>query len=142
MNCYRQLLFCSLRALICAVFAALVISYAFGQGSATNGSITGVVTDSSSAVVPGATVKVQNPATNFSRQTVTDSGGEFAVRDVPPGTYNVVIVHAGFKQAEYPNVQVNVGTNQEIRSTLEVGQNTETVQVTGGSVATVDTEKT
>jgi hypothetical protein len=142
MNWYRQLMFCSLRALMCAVFASLVITSAFGQGAVTNGSITGVVTDSSSAVVPGATVKVENAGTNFLRQTVTDSGGEFAIRDVPPGTYNVVITHEGFKQAEYPNVQVNVGTNQQIRSTLSIGHASETVQVTGESVAVVDTEKT
>jgi hypothetical protein len=142
MNWYRQILFCSIRALLCAVFAACVVSNAFGQAAATNGSITGVVTDNSSAVVPGATVSVSNPATNFSRQAVSDSGGEFAIRDVPPGTYNVVITHEGFKKAEYPNVLVNVGTNQQIRSTLDIGQTSETVQVTGESVAVVDTEKT
>ena len=47
-----------------------------------------------------------------------DSGGEFTLRDIPPGVYNVTINKQGFKRAEYPDVQVNVGTNQEIRATL------------------------
>ena len=141
MNRYRKLHLCFLNVLACAILVSTAVTLAAGQGAVTGGGISGVVTDNTGAVVPGASVSVRNPATNFSRQTVTDNGGEFSVTDVPPGIYNVVISHPGFKQAEYPNVQVNVGTNQQIRSTLDVGQANETVQVTGGSVATVDTEK-
>lgn len=114
MNRYRKLHLCFLNVLACAILVSTAVTLAAGQGAVTGGGISGVVTDNTGAVVPGASVSVRNPATNFSRQTVTDNGGEFSVTDVPPGIYNVVISHPGFKQAEYPNVQVNVGTNQQI----------------------------
>jgi hypothetical protein len=141
MNCHRKLVLDSLRVLLCGMFVAVAVTFATGQGAATNGSISGIVSDNSGAVVQGATVIVRNPATSFSRQTTTDDAGQFSLRDVPPGTYQVEITRSGFKRSLISDVQVNVGSNQQIRSTLEIGQNTESVQVTGESVATVDTEK-
>ncbi len=142
MNCVRQLLSKSLRVILCALFAGLLAASALAQVAATNGSISGTVTDNTGAVVPDATVTVSNPSKNFTRDTKTDSGGEFAVRELPPGTYTLTINKQGFKKAEYPDVQVNVGTTAQLRATLSVGQTTETVEVTGEQLAAVDTEKT
>ncbi len=141
MNWHRKLLLYSLRVLMCGMFASIAITLAVGQGAVTGGSVTGVVSDNTGAVVPGASVTLRNPATNFERQVTTDDTGQFTINDVPPGMYTVAIERAGFKRSEIPNVQVNVGTNQQVKATLQVGQTTETVQVSSESVATVDTEK-
>ena len=71
MNCVRQLLSKSLRVILCALFAGLLAASALAQVAATNGSISGTVTDNTGAVVPDATVTVSNPSKNFTRDTKT-----------------------------------------------------------------------
>src|ERR1700675_3742782 len=61
------------------------------------GTILGRVTDATGAVVPGATVQLQNLETGFSRTEQTDSGGRYLSRNLPLGTYNVTVQQAGFR---------------------------------------------
>ena len=68
-----------------SLFAGLALS-CFGQ---TFGEITGVVTDSSAAVVAGATVSVTNPETSVTRTAVTNGAGNYSFPSLLPGIYNV-----------------------------------------------------
>src|SRR5207247_10297337 len=65
------------------------------------GVLTGTVTDSSGAVIPGASVTATNTATNVSASTVTTEGGFYAIPALHPGTYKVRVELTGFKAYEY-----------------------------------------
>ena len=77
-----------------ALFVCAPAGPAQSLGSA--GTIDGVVTDPSGSVIPGASVELKNPITNYDRSTVTDAGGAFHFLNVPPNPYQVVVTAKGF----------------------------------------------
>src|SRR6476659_1938846 len=74
----------------------------------TQGGITGTVTDSSGAAVPGASVTVTNTATRGTRETTTNADGVYTFPSLPPGTYELKIELQGFKTAEIPSFKVDI----------------------------------
>jgi len=101
---------------------------AYGQGS--SGTIRGVVTDSSGAVIAGASVDATNTSTNQVRQTRTTSDGFYAVPLLPPGTYQISVTSKGFKRAEDANVLLQVGDQLTLNFNLQVGDTGTQVSVT------------
>jgi len=101
----------------------------------TRGIISGTVTDTSGAAVPGATATVRNLDTNIVRTAVTNETGFYRVPALEPGRYSVLIEVPGFSSAE--NKDIRVQTSQEV--TFDVGIKvstvTETVDVTAESAA-------
>ena len=73
-----------------AAFLFVLFSLLAHGQSGSSGSITGVVTDSSGAVVPNASVEARNPVSGFSRNVVTDAAGKFSIPNVPLNPYYVV----------------------------------------------------
>ena len=73
-----------------AAFLFVLFSLLSHGPSGSSGSITGVVTDSSGAVVPNASVEARNPVSGFSRNVVTDAAGKFSIPNVPLNPYYVV----------------------------------------------------
>ena len=116
-----------------AVFLALGVPPAYAQGGGTTAAITGVVTDTSGAVIPGATVKVKNNATGAEYEAVTSSDGSYTVPALNPGGYTVTVTLMGFKTGVLNNVRVNAGVPASANVKLEVGGLEETVVVEGGS---------
>src|SRR6266478_1905958 len=85
----------SLCVRVCRLFALLAFlnaTIAFGQ--VVTGSILGRVTDATGAVVPSATVQIQNVETGFSRAEQTDSGGRYLSRNLPLGMYSITVQQA------------------------------------------------
>ena len=109
-------------------FYLLVFAAALGWGQAVS-SLSGVVTDSSGAVVPGATVKIENVAQGLSREAKTDQAGRYALTQVPPGTYKLSEGRAGIRghHRERGDSAVNLPTTLPL--TLEVGKVSESVAV-------------
>jgi hypothetical protein len=105
---------------------------AFGQVGATS-SLSGIVVDSSGAVVPGAEVLTRNNATAAEFKTITAENGTFAIPVLDPGMYTVTVSLPGFKQAVLPSVMLNAGAPGTVRVTLEVGAPSETVTVEAGA---------
>src|SRR5579872_4190781 len=101
---------------------------AFGQGGAT-GTITGIVTDASGAVVPGASVLLQNTATNVTWQTKSDSAGVYLFSNLPVGNYALKVTASGFAAVQVPalRLEVNATLRQDIK--LPLGTVTQTVNV-------------
>ena len=62
----------------------------------TGADLTGILSDQSGGVLPGATVTVINVATNVSRTVLTDGSGQYVVLALPPGTYTMQVELAGF----------------------------------------------
>jgi hypothetical protein len=118
-----------------AAFFLLTFSVmAYGQAG-SSGSITGVVTDSSGAVVPNATVEARNPVSGFSRTTSTDASGRFTIPNVPFNPYHLTTTGAGF--APYASdVEVLSSVPVALKITLKVGGSAEsvTVEATGGDL--------
>jgi hypothetical protein len=106
----------------------------------TTGVITGTITDSTGAVVPGAKVTVRNMGTAEERAVLSNTGGFYVVYSLPVGVYEVEASATGFKKTSRSNIQLNVADRLAINLTLEVGAISESVSVTG-EAPVVDTEK-
>ena len=103
------------------------------------GSVTGAVTDPSSAAVPGAKVLLRNEGTNAVLETTTNETGQYNFPNLPVGTYSIAVEAASFKKAERRAVEVSVSQVARVDFTLEVGSTTETVTVSG-EVSRVQTD--
>ena len=93
------------------------------------GAISGRVTDSSGAVLPGATVTATNTATNQATASVANSDGLYNLPYLTPGTYTVVGELAGFKRLERQRIEVRVGDRLALDVRLELGGVEETITV-------------
>jgi hypothetical protein len=93
--------------------------------------LTGVVQDSTGAVVAAAKVTLQNEATGATLTTTTSEGGTYTFDAIPTGLYSVSVETAGFRRASVRRAQVTIGQPTTVNVTLEVGQLTETVEVVG-----------
>jgi hypothetical protein len=120
-----------MRLLIAAVAAMLVTASALAQSP--TGTILGGVKDTQGAAVPGATVTATNLGTQYSRSTVTDAAGEYALRLLPVGNYQVEVNLAGFKNFTQTGIVLEVGRNARVDATIELGAVSETVTVVGDS---------
>ena len=98
------------------------------------GTITGLVTDQSGAVVPDVTVTITYTATKAVRTTTTNTAGRYAFVNVPPGTYDVVFTKAGFAKVSVPNNVVAVGETSTNNVTMKVGAESQTVEVQSSGV--------
>jgi carboxypeptidase family protein len=95
----------------------------------------GVVQDSSSAVIPQATVRLVNTATGRAYQTKTDESGAYSVTLLPIGTYEISAEANGFKKTVFTDVILRVNENRRIVFSMDVGQLVESVTVAASAVA-------
>ncbi len=99
------------------------------HAQAVSGTITGGVTDSSGAVITGASVSVTSTATGIVHTTTTDSSGLYSFTYLPIGTYNITVSKAGFKSFVSNGVVLNAGQVYTANAQLNVGTTSETVTV-------------
>ena len=99
-------------------------------GQVITGTISGTIKDSSGAVLPGASVQVQNTDTGQGRTVTTDARGYYTAPNIRPGNYEVSASVAGFQTEVRQGLMVNVGQASVIDFTLQVGAVTERVEVT------------
>lgn len=126
---------------ITVLLAAVLLFSVWAFGQAPVGSIAGVVTDPSSAVVPGATVKVIFAATGAERTVTTNDTGYYLVPTLQPGEYKVVVEAKGFAAFTLAKLVVAVGQVSRADAKLNVTTAAEAVQVVSGEIATVDTDR-
>jgi hypothetical protein len=102
--------------------------------------IVGTVTDSSFAVLTGATVTVINAGTNEKRSFTTNDAGVYEISNLFPGTYSLEITAAGF--TKYRNERIELASKQVVRLDvkLEVSGQVSEITVSGGAGATIETE--
>ena len=115
----------------CVVVALFVLLPSAAHAQA---SITGVVKDSSGAVLPGVTVEASSPALiEKVRTSVTDESGRYRIVDLRPGTYTVNFTLTGFQSVRREGVELPGTFTATVNADLKVGSIEETITVTGDS---------
>lgn len=128
---------------LCATFARLVLavsrftalallmgttlSAAYGQ--TTTAKVSGTVTDSSGARIPGASVTATNVDTGLSRKTVSNGSGTYVLDILPPGRYKVIFDKPGFSVLTDENLTLNVAQSLVLNAPLALGTANEVVTV-------------
>lgn len=117
-----------------AVCAAVVTCFVPVRVNAqASGTIAGVITDQSGAVMPDVTIEITNTATAQVRTTVSGTDGFYAIIQLQPGTYSVRVTLAGFTPAVRPGIGVSVGDTSRVDVKLAVGGLQESVTVAAQS---------
>ena len=116
------------RVVLGLLFVLVPATWSFAQGSF--GAFRGTVTDSSGAMVQGASVRARNKGTGLMQSATSDASGSFILSHLPPGTYTVSAEKTGFKTLTRPDLVLNLDQQIELDLSLSVGANTESVTVT------------
>ena len=110
--------------------AFLVLSISGGvYGQSNLGSITGIITDPQSAIVPDATVTAINVATGLRTSTKSNSAGIYLLASLPLGTYTVAVEHPGFDAYLRDGITVDAGQRLGLDVALKIGGLQEAVTV-------------
>src|SRR5262245_37318321 len=117
------------RVLLTFLTAIAIVRPAFGQSSAATG-LTGRVTDPSGAAIVGASVTLARSEAGFERTTTTNSSGDWEVRFLQPGVYEMRFEFRGFRPLERRGIVVTTGQMTTLPVVLEVGNVAEAVSVT------------
>jgi len=112
----------------------------FGQTTAS-GTITGLITDQSKAVVSGARIIAINLATDISRTALTGNTGEFRLDQLPAGNYRLQVEASGYSRTEVASINLLIGATATANFELKPGASQEVVEVQAVNLL-VDTEKT
>jgi carboxypeptidase family protein len=122
------------------IFASCWMTSPAWAQTGNSGSIEGTVTDPTGAVIPGATVEIRNPVSQYERTTVTDSVGAFRFTNIPFNPYHLVVKATNF--ASYTqDVDIHSGVPTTLAITLKVGAAAATtvkVEATGGDLVEND----
>ena len=100
----------------------------------TSGTIRGVVTDPSGAVVANVPVVVKSAATGLERNATTSTQGEYAIPELNPGIYTLSVKAPNFKEAVTNNVEVHTSSTEVVNVQLQVGSTSEQVTVAASEI--------
>src|SRR6202051_148268 len=117
-------------ALVFAIFAAmafLLVPNPYAQQ--TLGGITGTVTDSSGAVISGATVTLVGDQTKLNRSQTTSTTGSYSFVNLPLGTYTLSFTQQGFQSQNIPSIQVQANRTATVNAELKIGNVSESITV-------------
>src|SRR5436309_620988 len=116
-----------LRTGVPALCLLAICATASGQSA-----ISGTVRDSTGAVLPGVTVEAASPALiEKARSVVTDSGGQYKIVDLRPGTYRLAFTLEGFNTVRREGIELPASFTATINAEMRVGTVSETLTVTG-----------
>ena len=121
------------RLVVCiATVASLIVLPAKAFGQAAQSGLSGVVKDSTGAVLPGVTVEAQSPALiEKTRVVTTDSGGLYRIVDLRPGIYTVTFSLPGFNTVRVQDFELRADFQATVNADMRVGELAETITVTG-----------
>ena len=111
------------------ITVSILLCAASARAQFDSAQISGVVKDSTNAVLPGVDVTLTNVGTKNERHAVTNEAGLYTFPNVPVGEYRITAMLSGFKPITKSGVSVNAGLNIRVDVALEVGALSETIQV-------------
>src|ERR1044071_5184637 len=122
-----------LAASICSLaFAVLALTpNAVRAQQPASATLSGRVVDSAGAVIAGAQATITNRVTSSRRETTTNAEGVFVATNLAPGEYELRVQQTGFKTSIYSSIVLQVGQSENVNVTLDVGQPSITVTVSG-----------
>lgn len=116
---------------LAALVATAMILPAAALGQTQNAELNGRVRDPSGLPLPGATITLGEPATGFSRTTISGEDGAYIVGNLRPGTYDVTVEMQGFSTVKQTGLVVGAGAELTVNFDLELATIEEVVTVTG-----------
>ncbi len=119
----------TLRAVAVLLFCLLLGATAFAQGGAATGDLHVTVKDQKGNAVANAAVTVKDAAKGLERTATGDGQGGYSAQLLPPGTYAVTVVAAGFSKIENTGVSITVGSQVELPVELSVSGGTQIIEV-------------
>src|SRR5579859_4185242 len=122
-------------------FCLFLLAAGVGLAQTSRGTLTGIITDSSGAVIAKATVTITHLATNLKRQTTTNEAGVYRFDAVDLGTYALSVSAAGFRTRETTGVEVQAARTTNIDVPLEVGTASEVVTVEASAEVALQTSE-
>jgi hypothetical protein len=124
-----------------AVVVSVVLLGTLTSWAAITGSISGVVTDPSGAILPHVMVVATSITTNVQSTSVTDAKGFYSFPALKVDTYNVTVADAGFRDFQQSNVKIDANSALRIDIVMELGSVTNTVSVKSDALQ-VETQST
>ena len=119
-----------------SLFATLALSLFItnsAHAQVVGATLSGTVADASGAVMPQAHISIKNIATGVVRSVTTDSAGFYTAPNLLPGNYQITISARGFRTQVRTGITLTVGAQQVLNITMQIGQVTQTVQVSGAA---------
>src|ERR1017187_2659789 len=120
------------RFLLLPLFFVLACAGAFAQA---NSEVTGIVTDQTGAVVPGADIVLVDPGTGFTKSTVSGETGLYDIAGLNPTNYNMKVTAKGFESFAQNGIVVRVSATARVDIKLSVGAESQTVTVEADALA-------
>ncbi|MGC9197600.1 MAG: carboxypeptidase regulatory-like domain-containing protein [Acidobacteriaceae bacterium] len=126
---------------VVSLFACIVlfIGSVHAQNAVSTGAISGIVTDSSGAVVPGAQVELRNTETGITEANKTNSTGLYSYPSLSVGTYSIRVSAPGFKIGIVPSITVTIGRDSSANVRLQLGTANQQITVSAVSSPLLDT---
>jgi hypothetical protein len=116
--------------LIFVTLGMIVLVSARTYPQVAGATLSGTVADQSGGVVPNAGISIKNVATGVTRAVKTDTAGFYSAPNLLPGNYEITATASGFSSRVQSGVVLTVGAQQVLNFSLQVGQVTQTVEVT------------
>jgi hypothetical protein len=120
--------------MLVVVLSLLVMFPGAARAQKNTGTIRGIVTDPTGALVAGAEVTITNSGTGETRTVPTNADGEYVAPELPIGTYSVSVTKQGFKGYVSKDVELHVASIAEVNPKLALGNMTDTVTVEANAV--------
>ena len=116
------------RSKLVMIGALALLFVAVGMAQ-TNATLTGTVSDGSGAVIPGAEIVIMNMETGESYTTATNETGSYTIPFIKPGTFELIVTTAGFKQYTREGIRLDTASAVRADAVMELGEVTESVTV-------------
>jgi hypothetical protein len=124
----------SLTRFACLVLLGLVCFASAAMGQTETATISGLITDDTGAVVPGAEVKLESIERGIASSATTNNAGIYVFASVHPGQYQLTVHKSGFKQVDFLGLIVNVQDHIEQNFRMQIGSVSESVTVSASDL--------
>src|SRR3989442_5737528 len=118
---------------LCFFLALILFPSVAAHAQVTGATLSGTVTDTSGAVIPGVMVSVKNRGTGVVRNVKTDEAGFYSAPNLLAGSYDVTSSAAGFSTVTQSNITLTVGAQQQLNISMKVGETAQVVEVTAAA---------